>query len=364
MKPILLKKGLGIFNRSIRVRFRGIRKYNGNAKQILRQVVDDCWNGSYFQASAGHFSCFYIRDFGISVQALLNLGYREKVVKTLKFALDNYSRNNKITTTIYQGYALDFPFYTPESLAYLMHSIRLADAKELLLKHKFFLEKEIRKAFFNSFDADTGLIKKNIYFSSMKDNALRSSSAYNNSMIAMLSNDIDYFKLYNPFKGYDFKKIIKDNFWTGNYFLDDLSGLDYVSGDANVFPYWTGLFDSKKMIKLSLDVIRQDGLDKPFPLKYTKEKVGKYLLLHSILVPNYEGNAIWTNLGQCFIDVVKKIDKEKSREYIGQYIKNVEKYKNYLEVFNPNGTPYKTMFYYADVAMLWSSNLLDSIKKN
>jgi len=178
----------------------------------------------------------------------------------------------------------------------------------------------------------------------------------------MLSKDIDYFKLYNPFKGYDFKKIIKDKFWTGNYFLDDLSGLDYVSGDANVFPYWTGLFDSKKMIKLSLDAIQAEELDKPFPLKYTKEKVGACLFLESILVPNYEGNTIWTNLGQCFIDVVKKIDKEKSEEYIGQYIKNVEGHGNYLEVFNPDGTPYRALFYYSDVAMLWSANLLDSIK--
>jgi len=362
MKTILLKKSLGVFNRSVKVRFKGIRKYNGNAGQILKQCVDSCWNGNYFQASSGHFSCFYIRDFGISVQALLNLGYRDKVVKTLEFALASYSGNNKVTTTVYNGSVLDFPYYTPESVAYLMHCIKLANAKELLLKHKFFLEKEIKKAFFESFDADSGLIKRNAYFSSMKDNALRKSSLYNNVMLAMLSNDIDYFKLYNPFKGYDFKKIIKDNFWNGSYFLDDLSGLDYVAGDANVFPYWTGLFDSKKMIKLSLDAIQKEGLDKPFPLKYTKEKVGKYLFLNSILVPNYEGNAIWTNLGQCFIDVVKKIDKEKAGEYVGQYVRNVEKYKNYLELYNPDGTPYKTLFYYADVAMLWSAMLLDSIE--
>jgi len=155
MKPIFLKKGFSIFNRSLKVRFSGIRKYNGNAEQILKQCVNSCWNGNYFQASAGHFSCFYIRDFGISVQALLNLGYRDKVVRTLEFALDSYSKNNKVTTTIYNGSVLDFPYYTPESLAYLMHCIRLADAKELLLKYKFFLEKEIRKAFFKSFDSDT-----------------------------------------------------------------------------------------------------------------------------------------------------------------------------------------------------------------
>ncbi|MBU4492956.1 MAG: hypothetical protein KKA61_01160 [Nanoarchaeota archaeon] len=138
MKLILLKKGLGVFKRSVKVRLGGIRKYNGNTKQILRQAINDCWNKRFFQASAGHFSCFYIRDFGISVQALLNLGYRDKVVKTLEFALDTYSRSNKVTTTIYHGSVFDFPYYTPESVAYLIHSIRLADAKELLFKHRFF----------------------------------------------------------------------------------------------------------------------------------------------------------------------------------------------------------------------------------
>ncbi|PIZ53704.1 hypothetical protein COY26_01130, partial [Candidatus Woesearchaeota archaeon CG_4_10_14_0_2_um_filter_33_10] len=133
MKTTFLKKALGVFNRSVKVRFKGIRKYNGNAGQILKQCVDSCWNGNYFQASAGHFSCFYIRDFGISVQALLNLGYRDRVIKTLNFVLDVYSRNNKITTTIYNDSVVDFPYYTPESAAYLLHSIRLADAKELLL---------------------------------------------------------------------------------------------------------------------------------------------------------------------------------------------------------------------------------------
>ncbi len=362
MKTMLLKKSVGIFKRSVRVRFKGINKYNGNAEQILKQIINDCWNGNYFQASAGHFSCFYIRDFGISVQALLNLGYKDRVIKTLGFALDSYSRNNKITTTIYNGSVVDFPYYTPESAAYLLHSIRLAGAKELLLKHKFFLEKEIRKVFIESFDEQEGIVKKNRHFSSMKDNALRISSLYNNAMVAMLSNDIDYFGLYNPFKSYNFKKIIKDRFWTGSYFLDDLSGPDYTAGDANVFPYWAGLFDSRKMIRLSLNAIQQNDLDKPFPLKYTKEKSGRYLLLQSFLVPNYEGNTIWTNIGQCFIDVVKMVDREKAREYINQYVRNVEKYKNYLEVFNPNGIPYKTLFYYADEAMLWSAMLLDSIK--
>lgn len=353
-----------MFNRSLKVRLKGIKKYNGKPEQILRNIIDNCWNGRVFNASAGHFNLFYIRDFGISTQALINLGYKQKVVKTLSSALETYSRNNKITTTISKSKAaFDFPYYTPESVAYLLHSIRISGANDLVEKHKFFIEKEIRRAFFQSFDSERGIIKKDRFFSSMKDNALRNSSLYNNVMIAMLSKDIDYFKLYNPFKNYNLKKTIKDKFWNGSYFLDDLSGLDYVAGDANVFPYWTGLFDSKKMIKSSLDAIYNERLDKPFPLKYTKEKPGDYLLFESLFAPNYEGNTIWTNVGQCFIDVVNKVDKKKAKEYVNQYVLNLKKYKNYIEVFNPDGTPYKTTFYYSDTGMLWSSMLLNSMKE-
>ncbi|MDD5086947.1 MAG: hypothetical protein PHV16_04305 [Candidatus Nanoarchaeia archaeon] len=363
MNRHIFNEGISIFNRSLKVRFKGIKKYNGSPENILKKIIDNCWSGRVFNASAGHFNLFYMRDFGISVQALVNLGYEQRVVKTLKSILEIYSNNDKITTTISKSRAaFDFPCYTPESVAYLLHSIRISGANDLVENHKFFIEKEIRKAFFQSFDSERGIVRKDKFFSSMKDNALRNSSLYNNVMIAMLAEDIDYFKLHNPFKSYNFKKIIKDKFWNGSYFLDDLSGENYIAGDANVFPYWTGLFDSKKMIKLSLDAVYNEGLDRPFPLKYTKEKPGDYLLFANALAPNYEGNTIWTNIGQCFIDVVNKVDKEKAKEYVNQYLKNLKKYKNYIEVFNPDGTPYKTFFYYADTGMLWSSMLLDSMK--
>jgi hypothetical protein len=365
MNKHALNEAIGMFGRSLKVRFKGIKKYNGKPEQVLRKITGECWNGKFFNASAGHFNLFYMRDFGISAQALVNLGYKQKVVKTLNSVLEIYSRNNKITTTINDsGIVFDYPYYTPESIAYFLHSIRIAGAGDLIDKNKFFIEKEIRKAFFESFDTDKGIIREDRHFSSMKDHALRKSSLYNNVMIAMLSNDIDYFDLYNPFKDYNFKKTIKDNFWNGSYFLDDLSGLDYVAGDANVFPYWTGLFDSKKMIKLSLNAVYNEGLDKPFPLKYTSKKIGDYLFPESVIAPNYEGNTIWTNTGQCFIDVVNKVDKKKAKEYVNQYVENIKKYKNYVEVFNPDGTPYKTiLFYYADTGMLWSAMLLNSMKE-
>ena len=36
----------------------------------------------------------------------------------------------------------------------------------------------------------------------------------------------------------------------------------------------------------------------------------------------------------------------------------IEKYKNFLEVFNPDGSPFRSWFYYADEGMLWCANYL------
>ena len=44
------------------------------------------------------------------------------------------------------------------------------------------------------------------------------------------------------------------NFWNGRYFEDDLSS-DYISGDANVFPYWCNIIKDKEMLKKSIKAI-------------------------------------------------------------------------------------------------------------
>jgi hypothetical protein len=195
----------------------------------------------------------------------------------------------------------------------------------------------------------------------MKDQAIRDSSCYNNVMSAMLSKELNNLKLNNPFKKYNLKKIIKKNFWTGNYFLDDLSGNKYIAGDANVFPFWTGIFNDKKMLKSCIKEIRKEGLDKPFPLKYTKKNVSKKNFV-SFLVPNYESNTIWMHMGLLYVQLVKKIDKKLFNKYFRTYTKLIKKHKNFLEVFNLNGTPYQSPFYYCDESMLWAANYL-ALKK-
>ena len=64
------------------------------------------------------------------------------------------------------------------------------------------------------------------------------------------------------------------------------------------------------------------------------------------------------HLGLMYIKVVNSIDKPLAKKYIDQYTKLIEKYKNFLEVFNPDGSPFRSWFYYADEGMLWCANYL------
>src|SRR4030042_1823943 len=260
MMITIFSEAARMFLRRIRVGFRGIKKYPGNAEQICSQVVRDCFNRekNYFMTSKGHFCELYARDFGWCTEALLSLGYRKEVVNTLNY--------------------------------------------ELVV------------------DGKTGLVRKDKYFSSIKDYALRQSSCYDNCMTAMLANELEEIKaLHNPFKNYDYKKLIIKNFWTGSYFLDDLSGDKRVCGDANFIPFWTGLITDKAMMRKAVAAVRRDGLDKPLPLRYTSRKHREQKMIPlELIAGDYEGGRVGAHLGMMFIRVVSMIDNKLAMQYLAE----------------------------------------------
>jgi len=350
-----------IFKRSRYVKKHGIKKYKGGADDICRKVVKDCWNGKYFQVSAGHFNEFYIRDFGWCVDSLLELGYKKKVLKALEYILEIYSNQGLKTTITPKGKAVDVFYYAPDSLAFLIRSLRVAKAKDLVEKYKDFLGKEVDKFYNLVIDKKTGLVKENKNFSSIKDEAKRRSSCYDNIMAAMLSNELDKLKLHNPLKKYDFKKVIKHMFWNGEYFIDDLGGnKEIVAGDANVFPFWSKVFTDTEMLKKAAAKIQEAKLDVPFPLKYTNKEDSKKVNMNFAekFVPDYERDSIWMHMGPLYVQLIKKIDKKKAKEYKNKYKNVIEKHHNFLEIFDKDGKPFKSKFYYADEGMLWAANYL------
>ena len=229
---ILLSEAWRIFKRSRKQ----IKEYSGNADQICKQIIKDCWNGKYFQVSNGHFCEFYIRDFGWCIDSLLKLGYNKEVKQTLEYVMEIYSRQGLKTTITPRGKAVDFFNYAPDSLAYLLRSLRVS--KFNIDKYRFFLEKEIKKCYNLCFNENTSLVKADKYFSSMKDEAKRRSSCYDNIMLAVISKEADNLKLTNPFSKYDIKSAIKKNFWNGEYFYDDIRRNKKITGDSNIIPFW------------------------------------------------------------------------------------------------------------------------------
>ena len=364
LKPIHLRAGLHMFKESFLVRFRGIKKYAGDAKQICESVVKDCYNGKYFQVNGDNYNFFWARDFGISIESLLKLGYKKEVLSTLGYALDVFSKNDKITTAIYSNNKpFNFPdVYSPDSVALLFRSLRVAGANKLIKKYKGFLNREVLKFYNTVLDKETGLVKRKTHFSGMRDYAIRDSSCYDNVMMAVIADEVKRLKLDNPFKKYNFKEIIKNNFWTGSYFLDDLSGSKHITGDANVFPFWLEIFDDKKMVKSAINSTLEVGLDKPLPLKYMSGKAREKMIPIEWFVPNWERDCIWFMIGPLYMQLIDKIDKQKAREYIAGYKETIERYGNYLELYKPNGKPYKSLFYHAGRGMLWAANYLSLLR--
>ncbi|MBI4454261.1 hypothetical protein HY636_06475 [Candidatus Woesearchaeota archaeon] len=422
----MIQEAFFMFKRRLKG-IKSIKTYLGNEKEICCQIIKNCFNGEFFQASAGNFACFYIRDFGMCINSLLTLGYKKEVESTLAFALKTYAEHGKITTTITKitttstkitttitrtitkngkcaqdksidgkyandksvsGKCADYFNIAPDSLAFLLYSLRIAKDKKitnnkaLVLEYKQFLEKEIKRYFEIIVDKNTGLVRKG-YFSSIKDHAIRNSSCYDNCMLAMISREADKLRLENSFKKFDYPALIKKHFWHENdknnmkkgryqkegYFKDDLDN-DIPTGDANVFPYWCGIFDcaseDKEMAKSSIKAIQENKLDQPFPLKYfSNANYGRFLFLPSLFARNYEGNTIWMHLGLCYLDVIAMADRKLFNIYLNQclnkYKELIKTHKNFLEVYNADGTVYTTPFYLCDDSMLWCSKFLELV---
>jgi hypothetical protein len=170
-------------------------------------------------------------------------------------------------------------------------------------------------------------------------------------------------KFYNPFSDYDIKKAILHNFWNGKYFCEDMSKSKIITGDANVFPFWCGVLDSKHIFALCMKAMEKDKLAKPFPIKYTSknERISGMNFLEPF-AGDYERDTVWIHLGLCFLDVVKKYDWKRCAEFLKQYTALIKKHKNFLEVYDAKGEPFRTKLYVADESMLWVSKYL-ALKK-
>lgn len=365
---MIISEAWRIFKRRLRVSINGLEKFTGTDDEICRNIINECWNGRYFQVSPGkesNYAVFYARDFGWCIESLINLGYKKKVIETLDYALSIYQKHKRITVAIDpEGKTFNFPdVYSPDSVAYIFRSLRIAKAKELINKFSAFLNSETQKFKGMCIDDSGNIIKK--HFSGMRDYAIVRGSCYDMIMACMLDDEIKKINILmksniikNPFEGFELKKRLVKSFWNGRFFAD-YEGVVY--GHNNVYPYYLNIINEKKMLSSSLKAIHTARLDDPIPLKYEPENNHSEFIWNEIFVRGWEHHTSWTMLGMAYIDVLSCIDRKKAVLHLKKFKPLIEK-NGFVEVYDVM-KPYRSLFYVSETKMLWAAMYLD-LKKN
>ena len=360
-----LREGRRMFFRHLRVRGKNFFQFKGNANQIGTQILEHLWNGQYYNTSIGNYPLFYSRDFGMVIQSLLDLGHKERVRKTLDYAMDCYKTYGGIKTYITTfGKPIDFPnVYSPDSVVHMFRSLAILDDKELIAKYKDFLQFELDKFYKIATFQITGEIRRFIHFGGMRDHSKRDGSCYDTVMAAIISREADHLGLNNPLKRFNYAEIIEEQFWNGSFFNDDRSSTT-LTADANIYPFWYGIFDSKEKIKSAVAAMQEADLDKPFPIKYVtdKKQKGKTISVE-ILVNNWEAHSIWPMSGLPYIDIVGDVNPEQAKMHLLQYKRLIETHGTFLEVYDNKGKPYKSPVFSTDEGMIWVALYLTLAKE-
>ncbi|GIU68838.1 MAG: hypothetical protein KatS3mg002_0074 [Candidatus Woesearchaeota archaeon] len=368
---IIFKEGLRIFKRNVEVKLFGFKKFSGNSREICTNIIDKCWNNKILTTTVNGNYYFYSRDFGMCSEALIDLGYKDRVIKTLTYVMRLFSKYNAIYVAIStREIPFNFPNkYSPDSVAYILRAIRISKDKNIILKYNQFLNKEIEKFEERVIDKNKGIVK-NESFSGMRDYEIANSSCYDMIMACLLHDEIERINSFmkkkildNKLKKYNLKNNLIKYYWNKKGYFNNSIEDTSITAHCNIFPFWLGIINNKEMLKKSLKSIEKEGLIDPLPAKYSKSK--HKFIWQEILVPNWESTSIWSWLGMTYIELLLRLDKEereKAKEYFSKYSELISK-NGFVELYDEKLRPYSSLFFTADNTMIWASLFLSIEKK-
>ena len=368
-------KGIGI---RVRRAVRGHTRRSGTAAEIVEAGIDATWNGRSFTASPGHFNTFWVRDMCFSAPALARLGGRhaDRLNASLAWALRSWEeRGSHITTTFHAfGHPADVYDYGVDSLPLFVGALRAANATQLVDRHRRWLEQEIAHFVDRVVDPVTGLVRRDRKYSAHRDTVVNRSNAYGNSMVALLAKTLsetrDQFGLPNPlarfFPDGDWGVLLRRHFWVpelGCY--RDAIGEDATTGEANVWPFWTGVERSVNRLSAALAALDREGYTSPYPLRYeTARQPQREVWLTRLLLPDYQGSSVWTSLGAMYLALLARIDALKSDRETARYTEWIERDGTYWEVLDARGRCWvgRHRLMVGEESMLWGAIFLDHLR--
>jgi hypothetical protein len=361
-----------VHNAGIRLRrqFRGHTRHSGGAASIVRACIEACWNGRTFTASPGHFDMFWTRDLSFTVPSLVRLGHGLRVHASLAYALDVWARRRRhITTTIhYFDRPGDVYEYGVDSLPLFVAALRAIDATDLVERYRPWLEAEIAHYYELVVDPLTGLVRSDRKFSAHRDTVVNRSNAYGNTMVALLAKTIEETGWFaSPFERHfdgDYGRLLLEHFWVGDHFRDAL-GDETVSGEANIWPFYTGVIDDPAVVASALAYLDVNGFCDPYPLRYeTSRRPDREVWLTRHLLPDYQGSTVWTSLGAMYLQVLRTVDPGLAATETARYVEWIERDGTFWEVMNARGhnwvSPRWIMI--GEESMLWSAIFLDALE--
>lgn len=384
----------------------GSKAQSGSVESIINEIHQLRFDPQEpYLISGDHFSVLYPRSLGIFYHSILDprtalnpTDWQNRQIiylKTLAYSLNVFAQSDQLSTTIVpvgpQSVALmniyAYPSDTLFSLLYgLQHSIdskfirnqypfeskttsqlESSTASEKLLQtYRASLQKHFSNYWNKVYDPETGLIKKDLLLSSTKDMAKRQSAFYDN-VIAwkthQLAQELGIIAADNLFLD-QYKQRILDTFWLpeDGYFLEDLSSdainQKWYSSDW-LIAYQVGFLkpnqaDDQAYLTSSVDYIRRNALDRPFPIQYHADQRPRQL--HNLVrwtAADYGSTAIWSNWGMEYIKLLTALAQNTGEkqyldlagEYLDIYAYNIKRYRGYPEVYTKNGDFFRTFFY-------------------
>jgi hypothetical protein len=351
----------------------------GDAGAIIEAGIDRTWNGRSFTASPRWFHTFWLRDLAFSSVALERLGgrHRERLVASLAWALAGWERHGShITTTFHPGgYPADVYAYGVDSLPFFLAALRAVgtEGDDLVAAHREWLADEVAHFGRLVVDPATGLQRADRTFSAHRDTVTNRSNAYGNSMVALLVRTLaskPEWHLANPladrFPDGDFGRLLREQFWmpTRGCFRDAI-GSDETTGEANVWPFWTGALDCPAMLATTLTTLQREGYCDPYPLRYTTHRTPKaevWLVRH--FLPDYQGSSVWTSLGAIYLQLLRTVDPERAARDSARYSAWIERDGTFWEVLGETGHCWRGRggLMVGEESMLWGAIFLDHLR--
>lgn len=340
--------------------FGTIRRFEGNAEEICRQVTSECWNGDYFKTSLGHFEQFFIRDFGTVAESLCRSGYKKHVLHTIKWALMNYRRSATVTTCIdRRGDCFNAPMHAIDSLPWLLHSIVVSNY-DLNKAEREFLEHELRK-FVKKYLDTTGHVRP-IKFGEMRDAVIYDRSAYSVSLVGRMAWCVEQLGLGSfPYTLQKYQKELITRYWNGQYFNADRTTDAFVA-ECALFPYFLGVIEDEAMGAATFDYITDNNYDDPFPMIYTKqpESFKYHWWMTKPFMPQYEGYTLWSWHGMFYLHSLRRFKRPEFEKQRKRFAKGmIEQHGTLPEMLNKDGTWYYAPIYRGDPGMVWAALYVD-----